>query len=326
MAARSLTRAMLGVAMAVLLLLLAGCAKRHSPRPSASKPPGPTTAPESLRQAAAALREAGPAADLGEPAEVRTYPPEGMYEAIDGEADLFLSYDCQGLVVARYEVGDATIDAEVFDQDKPINAFGVYSQVRGHGRAAVEIGAAGVNVADEAILYWQSRCFVRVSGTSAERPSSDALIGLAQDIAVGLKGSSELPAWTAAMQLPGFHRTALQYVARNVLGHGFLTNAMIAEYSFRGSTWTLMLVRADNEARAREQWEQLKGFYRGRPDNQLGGAAFREYAFVGTDSMGRGIRCVRTWRYVVLIVGEQGTAPSTRLLSVALDRVNEVQD
>lgn len=292
-----------------------GCTRRPAPSP----PPVETTsAPTGLQAAARVLQQAAPACAAERPAP-RTYAPDTMYEAIDGEADLFRSYDGQGLVTARYPVGTATVEAEIFDQGAPINAFGVFSQLRGNDSPPVEVGAQGVIIANEAVFFWKSRYFVRVTATGAGRPPIAKVVDFARDLAGGLTGSSQLPAWTAV--LPAQGRTAApQYVARNVLGHGFLANAMLADYGAGESRCTLALVRAGDEAAARKVWERLKKTYGGRAE-EAALAGLGDERFLGLGREERPVRAVRAGRYLALVVGKCDAAEARRLLETTLDRL-----
>jgi hypothetical protein len=242
-----------------------------------------------------------------------------MYEAIDGEADLFLSYDCRGLVVGKYRAGKVMVTAEVFDQVEPINAFGVFSQLRGDA-PHVTVGAGGVQIAQEAVLFWKSRFFVRVSVTSAERPPLAALVDLSRSIAAELKGPSALPTWTTALPPAA---TRQQYVARNVLGHGFLTRAIIGEYRIGTASCRVVLARASGEAEARTWWRRLRDFYHGAS----GGAsptALPSDAFRGTDPQGQTVWAARSGRYVAVAVGNGDQEKMRQLLSATLSRLESL--
>ena len=319
-----------GAVIAALGVMAAGCA-RGVPRAPAPKPRAESASlPAGLRDAVQALEQAGPAADAGKPLSLRTYLPSNMYEAIDGEADLFLSYGAKGLAVARYKVGTTTVDAEVFDQARPLDAFGVFSQLRGTQGPPVAVGAQGVSVAGQALHFWKSRYFVRISGTGSHPPPGAALMRLAQGIEKGLKGSSELPAWTRALplhtagaQAPAAGGGRPEYVARNVLGHGFLSNAMIADYGSGESECRLALVRAKDETEAASEWSRLRELYSGAPDRALEGLAAD--GFVGANPQQRPVYAVHGGRHVVIVVGRCGAAEARRLLASTLERLRQTR-
>ena len=299
--------------LAVLIgsILVSGC----RPRPSARPPRPTTTSITTLDRNTAVLRRAQSRA-LGSAVEVKTYLPPKMYEAIDGEADLFLSYDCRGLVVGKYRAGKMMVSAEVFDQVEPINAFGVFSQLRGEA-PRVTVGAGAVQIAQEAVLFWKSRFFVRVSITSAERPPLAALVDLSRSIAAEIEGPSALPTWTTALPPAA---TRQQYVARNVLGHGFLTRGMIGEYRIGTATCRVVLARASGEAEARDWSRRLRDFYHGAGGGASAGALPSD-AFQGTDPQGQTLWAACSGRYVAIAAGDCSQDKMRQLLSATLSRL-----
>jgi hypothetical protein len=93
--------------VALVAVALQGCARATRPgSPAATKAATPAA---DLGAITAALRAAGPASGLGPSQSVQTYEPKSLYESIDGEADLFISYECRGLAVAHYTSGKAMV-------------------------------------------------------------------------------------------------------------------------------------------------------------------------------------------------------------------------
>jgi hypothetical protein len=65
--------------------------------------------------------------------EPRTYRPDDLYEYIDGNADLFLSYGFVQVTVGDYAPTDGSegwITVDVYDMGAPLHAFGVYRAER----------------------------------------------------------------------------------------------------------------------------------------------------------------------------------------------------
>ncbi|UCH35676.1 MAG: hypothetical protein JSV65_04820 [Armatimonadota bacterium] len=241
--------------------------------------------------------------------------------AIDGEADLFLSYRALGLVIARHQIGRAKVDAEIFDQGNALNAFGVYSQLSRSDSKPVAVGAGGVIVANESVMFWKSRYFVRTSTTGSELLSPEKLVRFAGHVAAGLEGSSRLPTWTKALPPLPSGRSP-QYVALNVLGYGFLSNAMLGEYGSGDNTCTLALVRGESEHATTTMWLRLTETYdQGKNDAALVGLG--SDTFAGTAFGGEPVRAVRSGRYLVITVGSCPDTPG--LITATVDRLAEAQ-
>jgi hypothetical protein len=187
------------------------------------------------------------------------------------------------------------------------------------GEAPVAVGTEGVKMPEQGIFFWKARYFARISVISTARPTDQALTRLAQAIAAGLRGASGLPAWTKALPPDGLKRAGVQYVARNVLGYGFLSHAMIGEYAANGVTCRLVLARADDEAKARDSWRQLQAAYHGAADRSLAGLGSE--GFAGADTQGQPVRAVRSGRYLVLAIGRYDAGRARQLLAGTLARL-----
>ena len=312
--------------MSLLLLLgwtIWGCGRggRATGPAGATRPGAPSPI---LVKEAQALRLAGEETSLGRPQSLKTYTPEQMYEAIDGEADLFLSYGGRGLVVAHYQAGDTTVSAELFDQARSLDAFGVFSQLRQEGARPLEIGAEGLNMVDQAVFFWKSRYFVRVAGTGAQQPRFELLEELARNIAAKLTGPSDLPEWTKALPSTPAPLAPQQYVAQNVLGYGFLSNAVLAKYRAGAGSCSVVLARAETEAAAQGTAGRLKEVYQGgAPEQAL--ADLGADTFLGKDPEARSVWGVRSGQYLLLAIGDCRAGDAVKLLQATLTRLKTAE-
>ena len=300
------------VVLAGLLMVMGSLTASGAERPT----PG-------LPAAKSALRGALQAVGLAEAAPIRTYLAKAMYQAINGEADLFLSYAGQGMVAARCRAGKGEVEAEVFDQAQPLNAFGVYSQAMGSGKP-VAVGAGGGLVAEESVRFWKSRYFARVSSVGTDRVAPERLLALARAIAARLAGSSQLPAWIKVLPARPQAKPS-RYVARNVLGHSFLTNAALRDYPGPGGTCTLALARAGGEAAARSLHQRLRETYHGRPPGPDWGKLARSQPFVGTDRGRQPVWAARQRQYLVVIVGRCQAGTPAALAGETLARLERLK-
>ncbi len=69
----------------------------------------------------------------------RSFPPETMYEHVDGEAELFKRYGARALFTAAYQgPGDASLAVDVLDCGREENAFGLFRLYTGCEESAKE--------------------------------------------------------------------------------------------------------------------------------------------------------------------------------------------
>ena len=258
------------------------------------------------------------AAQAGLQSQVRGYLPRQMYEAIDGEADLFLAYGGRWLASADCKRGKAYLELELFDQGEPLGAYGVYGQLALGGRP-VAAGREAVNLNDEAVYLWQSRYFLRVNAAGGDSVPAGELVRLAQAIARQLPGSSTLPAWTGALPArPGAGRP--QYAARNALGYSFLSRVMTRDYPAGKGRVTLAVAQGADAKQAAATLGRLRTAYHGRPAPAAWGKLGRE-AFAGSAPGSRPARGLRSGRYLVILVG---SAPEAQALGLASETVRRL--
>jgi len=190
---------------------------------------------------------------------VRFYTPETLYEYIDGQADGYISYNFQALASVTYARGEDNVVVDVYDMEKPIQAFGAYSTFRGPSNEFVRIGAQGFKSAD-GYLFWKGRFLVKVSasyadetgGFKAAEAAAKAVDGRTSDDRKGMEILSLLPAKAKVAN-------SEKYVLHAVLGQSFLDNGAIAEYTTGQGTVRLFICdMGSGEAASKAYADYLK--------------------------------------------------------------------
>jgi hypothetical protein len=150
------------LALAVCVLFAEGCMSRHDDHPAGALP-------EELL----GWRSA--------PDQGRHYDRETLYEYIDGGAELYLSYDFQGVEHRTYTHpgGAPDILVDVFDMGTSQNAFGVFS----HSRETIEREfGQGSQYTDGLLLFWKGRYYVSILCSPEAEDSKRAVYELARRI------------------------------------------------------------------------------------------------------------------------------------------------
>ncbi|UCC31625.1 MAG: hypothetical protein JSU86_04975, partial [Phycisphaerales bacterium] len=62
----------------------------------------------------------------------KTFILKGLYNRINGAAELFLEMGFEQLTVQRYQDGEATVDLEIYQMENPTAALGIYFHKRGN--------------------------------------------------------------------------------------------------------------------------------------------------------------------------------------------------
>ena len=100
------------------------------------------------------------------------YNPDSLYQYIDGGADLYLLYDFKALLHQNFKSGATELTADIYEMNKPEDAFGIYASERSPTYKYIAIGVEGYR--DKGILnFLADRHYVKLSGSG---PNVDTLL------------------------------------------------------------------------------------------------------------------------------------------------------
>jgi hypothetical protein len=176
--------------------------------------------------------------------EVTEYQGDGLYEFLNGGAELYFAYDIVSAASAEYKVGqDAIIEVAIYDMGTSANAFGIYSIGRYTSAEYVDIGSEGIKTSST-LDFWKGRYYCKLVSFDDTMESQTAMVALgttlANNIAAGT--SPELLALLPeAAKMPKsekyFRRQLalnnIHYVDNdNILQLGEQTEGVVAKYQF----------------------------------------------------------------------------------------------
>ncbi len=197
-------------------------------------------------------KKAGPP-DLYTPANLSTY--------IDGGAELYISYGFQGAMALKYvDAAENEIAVDVFDMGTSFDAFGVFAHSR--ETIAAEVGQ-GSEYAAGLLTFWKDRYYVSIL-TYPETPAKkDVVFRLGRMIAGAIKEEGPLPPILSLLPAEGLVPEAVHYFHHyiwlnsfhfisdeNVLDIDAATPAVLARYRRGEATWSLLIIRYPDAARA----------------------------------------------------------------------------
>ena len=184
--------------------------------------------------------------------EAQIFTPETLFEYIDGAADAYLGYEFEELATAAYNgENKRSITVEVYRHADLRNAFGIYTQERPQQGDFVSIGTEGYY--DTGILnFFHGPYYVKVMGFRLADEDQAILTAAAKDVAARIGGTPSFPELLACFPAEGRVARSERYIARDVLGHGFLHCAYAADYETNGAVVRLFLFEGKDEADARK--------------------------------------------------------------------------
>ena len=230
--------------------------------------------------------------------EPATYDAAGLWELIDGAADVFLSYGFENVTVQNFSAGDLTVSVAVYDMGRPLNAFGIFRTEAPPDVPAVRAGTEAVVSPPYQGLLLKNRFYVKVEVSEGELDQStgEALVAA---IADALPGESDLPPDFSSLPTDGMVAGSIQYTRQGLFGLSELEECVHAEYSGVDGSRYQVFVMLQPDA-----WNKLASKWQ---ETDLEGAAvlFREVPYSGL---------VGVIRSNDLIVGVADSADEEQLL------------
>jgi len=223
------------------------------------------------------------------------YGPENLYTYIDGGAELYLSYNFQGLLAMKYvnENGDE-ITVDICDMGDSANAFGVFS----HSRETTDMRVGqGCEYSSGLLTFWKDRYYVSLLSYPETAEKKETIFALAAAIVAGIPQEGQLPPVIA--RLPAvdlvpesvrfFHHyiwlNSFYFVShQNLLLIDERTAVALGKYRHPAGAFLLLVVEYPDELLAKSAQESFQKEYLGnppdaisqRPDGRWAGCARQE--------------------------------------------------
>lgn len=210
------------------------------------------------------------------------YSPEDLYDYIDGEAELYLSYGFKELATLTYFWGsadDTFFVVDIYDMGTSLNGFGLYSNYRHPGYRFEDIGTEAI-VSDLGIKFYQGRYVVELRTGDGSGKTEKAIRVVAQKISERIDEPAEPPEILAFLPQENRVEKTLRYVAQEMLSQAFLPGGIAARYTVGGREVTGFVVLFDDSEEARGGFEKLKRFF------EEAGGDFVSLAELGQDGFG----------------------------------------
>jgi hypothetical protein len=250
----------------------------------------------------------------------RTYTRADLYEYIDGNADLFLSYGFADAAVGDYAPasGEGWISVDVYNMGTPLQAFGIFGvekpvpgTVFANPPPTAALGAQEY-ASDGLIAFWKGPYYVKVSLVEGE--DRDAARRLAE---VAAERVADQPAMPAELQrLPAGKRVcgSERYVKSGALGHDFLVEVVSADYPLGHGIGTLHVADLGTQQKAAAGYTKLRQFETSAGAVVADVAGVGEKAFAVRDSYyGETVAAVTGRFLVIAMSGKASREPVTRL-------------
>jgi len=254
----------------------------------------------------------------------RTYTPESLYEYIDGNADLFLSYGFQSAAVGDYVPSDASeawVTVDVYDMGAALQAFGVYRAERPTDVTPLSLGTEGYS-SEGMLAFWQGPYYVKI--LLIEGDVEEAARRLAEIVADRIEDAASMP--PELKLLPTEHRVphSERYLKTSALGHRFLNEVVTADYKLAAGKAALYLSNQAVPEAAAQALAKLRQFESDSGADITEISAAGEEGFAAGDPYYGNVVAVRLGQFIALAVGEK--TPFEDLTALANTTVESVPD
>lgn len=209
------------------------------------------------------LGSALPAAvgDLAVAGEDELYGPEGIFEYLNGGAEVYLAYGLVGCLARSYSGPEMTIVADIFELASPADAFGVFTHDQDGEEVAVGQGAL---LRPGWLSFWKGSFFVSLTADTDSAPAQKALLDLGRAVAAvvphqgrppelldALPRKGLVPRSVRYLHSPVLLRAAVPVIEGNPLALGEATEAVLGRVRRGKEEALVILVRYPNIEQAR---------------------------------------------------------------------------
>jgi len=179
---------------------------------------------------------------------------QGIFEYMNGGAEVYLAYDFSGLAARKYSRnGLPEIQVEIYDMGSPPEAFGIFSFERSAAAAGVGQGSEY----DRGMLrFWQGRYFFNIYASQEDAALEAALKQLATGLIARVGATGQAPSLVQALPQVGLQPDSIKYfhgafglkyhyflAQEDILALGKKTEVIIASYGQGKTTLKVLLAR-----------------------------------------------------------------------------------
>ncbi|MBN1460188.1 MAG: hypothetical protein JXA57_11675 [Armatimonadetes bacterium] len=254
----------------------------------------------------------------------RAYTPENLYEYINGNADLFLSYGFQGAAVGDYVPSDgskAWITVDIYDLKAALHAFGVYRSERPTDVIPLAVGAEGYS-SEGLLAFWQGPYYIKL--LLIEGDVEDAARRFAKAIADRIEDPAALPGELQLLPTEKRVPNSERYLKTSALGHRFLNEVVTAEYELDAGKASLYVSNEGLPETAEKVLDTLRQFEAESQADVLEVDGAGEEVFGVDDPYYGNLVAVRLGQFIALAIGEE--VPFVDLMALARTSIDALPD
>jgi hypothetical protein len=255
---------------------------------------------------------------------LKSYDPKTVYDYMDGNAEVYLSYGMKVLYTGQYtRSGELPVTLNVFEMTSPEAAHGIFTFERMD--PGIDIGQ-GSEYGAGILRFWQGSYFIFIQAERETPAAREMILALGRLLAAHLEPGHYTPTLTRALPKEGFRPLSLRYaltpqllssletLARdNALGLPARCEAVVGRYGKPGKPERILLAKYGDEISAKRG---LEAFTRKQKP-----AWHRSSPTQGEDGWCYGIA---QGTFVILVLDALDSATARTRLETAMTTLKEV--
>ena len=264
--------------------------------------------------------------------DIAVFDEDNLFEHIDGAAEAFFAYGFQLCGTAEYDAirdsdnaeasaEDEFIVVDIYDMERPVQAFGMYASESYPEATPVNVGAQGY--ADGSVLnFWKGKYYVKITASSEESDVLKTVMDIAVHIATKIPGKAELPRIISLLPRWNMVAGSERYLLDDILGYAFLKNGVTAKYRVDGDELVLFVIDCRSAEKATEVFARFAQYEQKSGDGFTRMPAPGDEAFAADDKYYGHVFVARHGRYLLIAASASGEANEKELVKKALDHIS----
>lgn len=259
----------------------------------------------------------------------KRFDPSNLYEHINGEAELFISYgfkEMATILLTRRNDGKMAIQADIYRMGSPVDAFGIFSVFRSPDIEEISVGESGF-IEESQAMFYRGDYFVRLNASGSGNPDRNDFLALAKTISQKIPPSSQPTRELSFFRVPEIHFPTVKYYGRSLLGYSFFEKGFTAEAKTGDIPVKLFVVVGKSDRHASDilmQYEKHlteKGiqFMRRKISGQ-------EPVLLAQDDLYKGVAIVQRGPYLLGVSGSKKAEDSSIFLEKWLIRISVMKN
>jgi hypothetical protein len=141
----------------------------------------------------------------------QAYRGEGLYEYINGGAEIYHEYGFRQVVIQDFKSNDGkSISVEIFEMEDPGSAYGIFTFKTNPEDREISLGS-GALLSDYYLNFWKARYLVTLTGFDENEETIRGLQNIAHSVDRKIKADGNRPSLVSALPEEGLERASLKY-------------------------------------------------------------------------------------------------------------------